>query len=165
MAAMKMSRGWMDERGVVVVGHKKSRQEESGGEQMAPKWRLTVCHSQPLFAFFTQHQDSIHFVRISKTHLAPRPFIFLSHTRSPLQPGITSSPYPATHSLVSQRAFCWKAEGYGRAADHPWVNIRHDFASGKNRLFAVLSNNARHAAKASRNILLTLTYDNLLGSE
>jgi hypothetical protein len=30
---------------------------------------------------------------------------------------------------------------------HLWVNIRHDLASVKNRLFAVLSNSARHAPK------------------
>jgi hypothetical protein len=42
-------------------------------------------------------------------------------------------------SLVSQRAFCWEAGGYGGTAGHPWVNIYHDLASGGNRLSAVLS--------------------------
>jgi hypothetical protein len=123
---------------------------------MASKWRLTT-HSTHIPSVFlcslnTQHKHSIHFVRISKTHLPPPLFISLSHTRS-LQPGITSSPYPASHSLVSVllgsrglRWYRWSSMGQYPSRSR----------LGKNRLFAVLSNSALHAAKASRTLCCPL---------
>ncbi|KAF8490801.1 hypothetical protein F5888DRAFT_1090882 [Russula emetica] len=131
----------MDERGVVAVTRTEEptrRGERRAASAMASKWCLKFP-THKLFAFSTHNRLS------SKIKI-----VITFHTRTESEPLCNHGLLHHTpHSLVSQRAFCWEAGGYG---DHPWVNIPHDLASGKNRLFAVLFNCERHAAKASRTL-------------